>query len=550
MSHADAHRAGTGRAWTRSASTCCCCRSAPTCPTSPGTRRCRSNGSRCSCCRVDGDAQLVVPRLEAPRVDAPARRVRDRAVGRDRRPGRARRAARVVGAGASRSATRRGRASCSTSRRRCRAHRLPHGLDGRPAALRTVKDAAEIDALARGAAHAVDTVAARHAHATRSGAAPNSTCTASSSSGCSCSGTSGRTSRSSQPPEDAASPHHEPSERVIGDGDVVLCDFGGTMDGYCSDITRMFVVGEPSTEVARRLRGARRRAGARGAGRDASGRRARRSTPRARDVIAAAGFGDRFVHRVGHGIGTEAHEDPYMVAGNDEPLVAGHAFSVEPGIYFAGRFGLRLEDIVVATDDGPAPAQRGAARPRRGRRVKLDAATFLLQWAIGGLLFLWVTTRRREVGLGYGWLLRMRVRPVRPRRGGRCSRARSNAAHPTANAVALVASRRRWWPPRAPPLVVSIVRRAGGVREQAANRERRRARVAAMVTAGADRLRARRPVAGDDPSRARRVPARARPRRAGRRAWSGLLAAAVLRRWPVPARGGAPRGRAPRSSVR
>jgi Xaa-Pro aminopeptidase len=152
--------------------------------------------------------------------------------------------------------------------------------------------------------------------------------------------------------EDAASPHHEPGERVITHGDVVLCDFGGTMDGYCSDITRMFVVGEASSEVRDTyevLFDAQERAV----------QSARVGTPcevvdaTARSVIADAGYGDFFVHRVGHGIGTEAHEDPYMVAGNAEPLVAGHAFSVEPGIYFPGRFGLRLEDIVVATDAGP-----------------------------------------------------------------------------------------------------------------------------------------------------------------------------------------------------
>ena len=73
----------------------------------------------------------------------------------------------------------------------------------------------------------------------------------------------------------------------------------------------------------------------------------------ARDVIVTAGLGERFVHRTGHGIGTEAHEDPYVVSGNATPLVAGHAFSVEPGIYLPGRFGLRLEDIVVATEAGP-----------------------------------------------------------------------------------------------------------------------------------------------------------------------------------------------------
>jgi len=77
-------------------------------------------------------------------------------------------------------------------------------------------------------------------------------------------------------------------------------------------------------------------------------------------VITAAGFGDNFIHRVGHGIGTEAHEDPYMVAGNRRPLVAGHAFSVEPGIYFPDRFGMRLEDIVVASENGPVRLNEAA----------------------------------------------------------------------------------------------------------------------------------------------------------------------------------------------
>jgi Xaa-Pro aminopeptidase len=150
----------------------------------------------------------------------------------------------------------------------------------------------------------------------------------------------------------AASPHHDPSGRVIERGDVVLCDFGGTMHGYCSDITRMFVVGEPSREVADTyavLVDAQERAV----------RAATVGTPceavdaAARDAIAAAGFGEYFVHRTGHGIGAEAHEDPYVVSGNATPLAPGHAFSVEPGIYLPGRFGLRLEDIVVATAAGP-----------------------------------------------------------------------------------------------------------------------------------------------------------------------------------------------------
>jgi Xaa-Pro aminopeptidase len=152
--------------------------------------------------------------------------------------------------------------------------------------------------------------------------------------------------------EDAASPHHEPSDRVIADGDVVLCDFGGTMDGYCSDITRMFVVGEPSVEVQKVY-------AVLAAAQEAAVRAATIGTPceavdaAARGAIDQAGYGPFFMHRVGHGIGTEAHEDPYMVKGNATPLAAGHAFSVEPGIYLPGQFGMRLEDIVVATDAGP-----------------------------------------------------------------------------------------------------------------------------------------------------------------------------------------------------
>jgi Xaa-Pro aminopeptidase len=149
-----------------------------------------------------------------------------------------------------------------------------------------------------------------------------------------------------------ASPHHEPGDRVIAEGDVVLCDFGGTMQGYCSDITRMFVVGTPRPEV-------RDAYGVLAEAQEQAVRAATVGTPceevdaTARRVIGDAGYGDQFIHRTGHGIGAEAHEDPYLVAGNRAPLVPGNAFSVEPGIYVPGRFGLRLEDIVVATPDGP-----------------------------------------------------------------------------------------------------------------------------------------------------------------------------------------------------
>ena len=153
--------------------------------------------------------------------------------------------------------------------------------------------------------------------------------------------------------EHAASPHHEPTaDRVVAEGDIVLCDFGGTMHGYCSDITRMFHAGEPPAEVrdAYAVLVEAQEAGVRAA---TVGTPCAEVDAAARRVITAAGLGEFFMHRVGHGIGQEAHEDPYMVAGNDLPLEAGHTFSVEPGIYTSGRFGMRLEDIVVATDDGP-----------------------------------------------------------------------------------------------------------------------------------------------------------------------------------------------------
>jgi Xaa-Pro aminopeptidase len=160
----------------------------------------------------------------------------------------------------------------------------------------------------------------------------------------------------------AASPHHEAADRVIGAGDVVLCDFGGTMPdgdgvGYCSDITRCVHVGEPPGEVADAytvLHEAQRAAAAAAT----VGTPCEAVDATARRIIADAGHGDRFIHRTGHGIGVEAHEDPYIVAGNAAPLAPGHAFSIEPGIYVPGRFGLRLEDIVVATEAGPDELNR------------------------------------------------------------------------------------------------------------------------------------------------------------------------------------------------
>jgi len=152
--------------------------------------------------------------------------------------------------------------------------------------------------------------------------------------------------------ENAASPHHHPGSRVIQPNEIVLCDFGGTMNGYCSDITRCVYTGEPSSEVAEAY-------AVLFEAEAAAVRAATVGTPCeevdavARRVITAAGFGEYFIHRTGHGIGLDAHEDPYIVSGNSLALEAGHAFSIEPGIYMPGKWGMRLEDIVVATIDGP-----------------------------------------------------------------------------------------------------------------------------------------------------------------------------------------------------
>ncbi|MEN3315343.1 MAG: hypothetical protein V7605_1577 [Acidimicrobiaceae bacterium] len=150
----------------------------------------------------------------------------------------------------------------------------------------------------------------------------------------------------------SASPHHEPGPRVIGGGEAVVCDFGGTLAGYCSDITRTVFTGDPPAEF-RHLYAVLHEAQAAGVDAAQVGVACEDVDGVARRIIDDAGYGQWFVHRTGHGIGLEEHEDPYLVGGNCEPLVAGHAFSVEPGIYVPGRWGARLEDIVVATDAGP-----------------------------------------------------------------------------------------------------------------------------------------------------------------------------------------------------
>ncbi len=154
--------------------------------------------------------------------------------------------------------------------------------------------------------------------------------------------------------ENAASPHHHPGSRVIREGEIVLCDFGGTMDGYCSDITRCVYTGAPSAEIAEAY-AVLQEAEAAGVRAGTIGTPCEEVDRVTRAVIEAAGYGEFFVHRTGHGIGMEEHEEPYMVEGNSLPLEAGHAYSVEPGIYVPNTWGMRLEDIVVATPDGPEP---------------------------------------------------------------------------------------------------------------------------------------------------------------------------------------------------
>jgi Xaa-Pro aminopeptidase len=157
--------------------------------------------------------------------------------------------------------------------------------------------------------------------------------------------------------DNAASPHHDPTDRVIKANELVLFDFGGTMNGYCSDMTRMVWTGKRDNipphindayEALKASQAAGLVAGTIG-------------TPcidvdtACRDVLEAAGYGEYFIHRTGHGIGLEEHEDPYMAPGWELGIEPGFAYSVEPGIYVTGDFGMRLEDLVIATVDGPEP---------------------------------------------------------------------------------------------------------------------------------------------------------------------------------------------------
>lgn len=157
-----------------------------------------------------------------------------------------------------------------------------------------------------------------------------------------------------------ADPHHECSDRELQPGDIVVVDIGGPYEpGYNSDCTRTYSLGEPSTEIAAQY-AVLQRAQAAAVASVRPGVTAAQVDAAARDVLAEAGLAEFFVHRTGHGIGLSVHEEPYIVAGNDLPLAQGMAFSVEPGIYIPGRWGARIEDIVIVTADGASPMN---ARP-------------------------------------------------------------------------------------------------------------------------------------------------------------------------------------------
>jgi D-alanyl-D-alanine dipeptidase len=148
-----------------------------------------------------------------------------------------------------------------------------------------------------------------------------------------------------------ANPHHELGERVIEEGDMVVLDFGGPLNGYLSDTTRTVHVGEPTDEEheVHEIVVRAQQAGYEAVGPGVACQDIDRAS---RSVISDAGYGERFIHRTGHGIGLTSHEPPYMVEGETQPLEPGMCFSIEPGIYLPERFGVRIEDIVTVTEDG------------------------------------------------------------------------------------------------------------------------------------------------------------------------------------------------------
>ena len=149
-----------------------------------------------------------------------------------------------------------------------------------------------------------------------------------------------------------AKPHHRPSGRRIGRGELVVLDFGAVVDGYCSDMTRTLCVGEPPSDTARRMVevvAESQRAGVEAVRAGVEGKAVDQTC---RDVIARAGWADAFLHSTGHGVGLEIHEDPRVASTSTDTLAAGHVVTVEPGVYLADHGGVRIEDTMVVTDQG------------------------------------------------------------------------------------------------------------------------------------------------------------------------------------------------------
>lgn len=151
--------------------------------------------------------------------------------------------------------------------------------------------------------------------------------------------------------ENSAVPHHHTSDRRSGEGHAVLIDMGGRYREYCSDMTRTYYLGEPDARF-KEVYGIVLEAQQAAIAKVKPGIPAQEIDQAARDVIARAGYGEQFTHRTGHGLGIEIHEEPYITASNPQLLQAGMVFSIEPGIYLPGQFGVRIEDIVVVTEDG------------------------------------------------------------------------------------------------------------------------------------------------------------------------------------------------------
>ncbi len=164
----------------------------------------------------------------------------------------------------------------------------------------------------------------------------------------------------------AALPHHMTSGRVLEADDVLLLDVGAFTDGYGSDVTRTFWLGDPAAEAGRLYQIVNdARAAAIEAAR--AGVACHAVDRAAREVITRGGYGAQFLHRTGHGVGLEVHELPYLVAGNAAPLEAGMVHSVEPGVYLSGRLGVRLEDLVVVESGGARLLNRAPLDPRPRR---------------------------------------------------------------------------------------------------------------------------------------------------------------------------------------